>query len=379
MAWSWICGDTRLINISCPVLLGHERQYVLDAIDSVELSGNGSYVRKFEDSFAGYTRTKYAVSCCSGTAALHLAMLAMEVKPGDRVIIPAITYIATANAIRYCGGIPVVCDVTPDTWCLDPEDVERKVRECRGKGRRVVGILPVHLYGVMADMGKLKFVAAANKLWIVEDAAEAHGATYQGYSAGSIGSIGVYSFFGNKTLTAGEGGIAITNDKVLAERMRLYKGQGMTERYWHEVVGYNYRMGNLQAAVALGQLEQVDTHLALRLDVVKRYRELLGTHPLLQIQAFPNGSSPWMLSMLVSSGIDRVRVMDQMLKEGVETRPLFYPVTKMPPYKAVTPVRAESISARGLSLPTHAAMTMKDVAKVADVLKKALTSKEVAA
>jgi perosamine synthetase len=363
-----------MIPVSSPTFLGNERQYVLDCIDRTELS-MGSYVRRFEEAFADFCGVNHAMTCANGTVALHLAMLAHDVRPGDRVLMPALTYVATANAVTYCGGVPVFCDVDPDTWCISPIDVERTLRQLAKHRIRPVGIVPVHLYGAMADMCQLKSIAEEYGMWIVEDAAEAHGAVYKGVRAGGQGNLATFSFYGNKIITTGEGGMVVTNDHHLDAVMRTYRGQGMdpNRRYWHDVVGYNYRMANVPAAIGLAQLERFEQHAAMREEVAEAYRFYMPYEFKFQ-EVLPNTrSSNWMVTVLVPKGVNRDEVMRRMANDGVETRPVFVPMTDLPPYRSVTPPVSRDVASRGINLPTYASLLSADVQRVVQTLVKALS------
>ena len=237
------------IFVAQPKMAGNERMYVLDCLDTNWISSNGKYIAAFEEAFAKYCGAKHAIAANNGTTALHLALVALDLKPGDEVIIPTVTYIATANAVRYCGATPVLVDVCADTMNINPADIERKITP------KTRGIIPVHLYGHPADMDAVNRIATKHGLWVVEDAAEAHGAEVNGKKVGTLGTCATFSFFGNKIITTGEGGMVTTDDDELAAKLRLYRGQGMdpNRRYWFPVVGFNYRMTNIQAAIGLAQ------------------------------------------------------------------------------------------------------------------------------
>jgi perosamine synthetase len=366
-------GTMNRIHVSEPILLGREREYVLDCLDRAELSGNGQYVLRFEEAFAALCGTRHAVACCNGTAALHMALLALNVQPGDRIIVPALTYIATANAVRYCGAEPVFCDVLPDTWCIDPVGVKALLLA----DSRIVGIIPVHLYGVPADMDALRKLALARHVWLLEDAAEAHGARVGGVRIGALGQAAAFSFFGNKLLTMGEGGAVTTSDDALVARVRAAgrQAQDPGHRYWHTAIGHNYRLGNVQAAIGLAQVEEYDRHAALRRIVWDWYERALEGSPFeRQVVPVDAESANWMVAVLLPPNADPVAVMRYMGDGcGIETRPVFQPIPLMPPYRegaAPTPV-AEDIAARGICLPTHGRLTQDDVAAIVLALNKA--------
>lgn len=363
---------TRFIPVAVPHLSGNEKKYVMDCIDTTWISSNGKYISQFESSFANWINSKHALACANGTVALHLPLLALDVKAGDEVLIPTFTYIATANVVRYCGGTPVLVDCLPDTWNIDPVDMERKITP------RTRGVIPVHLYGNPCDMGAIMSIAQKHNLFVVEDAAECHGAEFGGKKAGTFGDAGVFSFFGNKIITTGEGGMVVTDNDELAAKMRLFKGQGMdpNRRYWFPITGYNYRMTNIEAALGLAQLEHVEQHIAARYQIADWYAEFLRG---LDEYFVPQKPTPgaknvwWMYSILLTSKskMTRDELMAALAADGIETRPLFYPMHVMPAFydaNAGCPV-SEDISARGLNLPTHALLTREDVEYICQRLK----------
>ena len=287
-----------------PHLDNSDREHLLDAFDSGWISSQGPYLEQFEREFARFTGSSRALAVCNGTMALHLALMALDLQPGDEVIVPTFTYIASANAVHYCGATPVVVDCSPDTWNLDPAAVEAAITS------RTVGIMPVHLYGMPCDMSALCQIATRHGLWIVEDAAEAHGATVNGQRVGTFGAIASFSLFGNKIITTGEGGVVTTNDEALAARMTLLRGQGMdpARRYWFPMVGYNYRMTNLAAALGVSQLIKIDALIAAHQRVHQWYREALSDMDSLAWQGpRPNTVSvQWLTSVRLRSAEHRL-------------------------------------------------------------------------
>ncbi len=365
--------SNRLLHIASPVFNGNEKKYVNDCIDSVWISSIGKYIKKFEEKFAKFVGVKYAISCCNGTVALHLPLLAYDVKPGDEIIVPTLTYIATANAVKYCGATPVFVDSESETWNINPDKIEEKIT------KRTRGIIVVHLYGHPVNMDPIMKIAKKHKLFVIEDAAEAHGAKYKNKIVGSIGNIGTFSFFGNKIITTGEGGMVVTNNKKLAEKIKILKEQGMDpkRRYWFIKIGYNYRMTNIQAAIGLAQLEKVNWHMRMRKKIAKLYYlklKSLSEFIQLPIEKKWANHSFWMFSIFLKNSvkISRDKFMQLLLKEGIETRPVFYPVTDMPPYKNIKEIFpiAKKIATRGINLPTHAGLTKQDVQYIADVIKR---------
>ena len=344
------------IPIYQPALTGREREYVNDCLDSTWISSKGKYIPLFEEGFARAVGVKHAASVCNGTVALHLALVALGIGPGDEVIVPTLTYIASVNAIAYTGATPVFADSLPDTWQMDPADVARKMTP------RTRAIMAVHLYGHPCDMTALCAIAKEHKVFLVEDCAEAIGTLYQGRHVGGFGDIGTFSFFGNKAITTGEGGMVVSNDKTLHERMVHYKGQGLAahREYWHDVIGFNYRMTNICAAIGLGQLEQLEGFSARKRELAERYRcNLAGSGVTFHAEAPGTTHSYWMCSILVEQAAQRDPLREHLAKCGIETRPLFYPVHTMPAYAGSYqqhPV-AEDLGWRGINLPSWPGLT----------------------
>jgi perosamine synthetase len=367
-----IVTQKRFIPISAPVLVGNEKQYVIDCLDSTWISSRGKYIEQFEHAFASFCGVKHAVSCSNGTTALHLALLALGVVAGDEVIVPTLTFVATANAVAYCGARPIFVDAEPRTWNIDPALIEAKITS------RTKGIIVVHLYGHSVDMDTVLAVARRHGLFVLEDAAEAHGALYKGKRVGSMGDISTFSFFGNKVLTTGEGGMVVTNDERMARQAHLLKEQGMDpdRRYWHPVIGYNYRMTNIAAAIGLAQTEKSEWHLERRRKVATWYRDKLKGVSGIVLQA----EEEWaqhvyqFFTVVLTDDIplSREDVLAYMLRRGVEGRPVVYPSHILPPYADLWrgesfPV-AEKIAHRGINLPTSADLTREEVNYVSDCL-----------
>jgi perosamine synthetase len=362
----------RFIPVAAPTLSGNEKAYVMDCLESTWISSSGKYIELFENAFAEFCGVKHAVSCSNGTTALHLALIALGVEPGDEVIVPTLTFIATANAVVYCGARPVFVDSDPETWNIDPEKIEARIT------RRTKGIIAVHLAGHPAEMDSILAIARRHNLFVLEDAAQAHGAEYKGARSGSLGDMATFSFFGNKIITTGEGGMVVTNDDAKAERMRLLKSHGMdpARRYWHPVIGYNYRMTNIAAAIGLAQIEQVDMQLERRREVVSWYQEYLKDVEGISWQAEKDWARHvwWMFTVVLGDNIEMTRddVIDHFRQRNIETRPVVYPLHILPPYVEATggealPV-AEGIASRGINLPTWAGLTREDVREVCDTL-----------
>lgn len=352
---------TLLFPVSRPSIGEKEIAYVTDAIQSGWVSSLGPYIERFESRFAEFVGTRYALTASNGTAGLHLALLAAGIRAGDEVIVPDLTFIATANAVTYIGATPVLVDIDADTLCISPEAIERALTP------RTRAVIPVHLYGHPADMDAINAIAEAHDLVVIEDAAEAHGAAYKGRRVGGLGTCGVFSFYGNKVITSGEGGMITTDDETLHKTAKLLRDHAMspTRRYWHEEVGFNYRMTNLQAALGVAQLERVHEFIQRRREIMDWYREGLSGQSRLRLnhQAAWAESVYWMYCLEVDGMSDDVRLsfMSRLREKGVDSRPYFYPISDMPIYPvADTPV-AHAVSQRGINLPSFVGLTREDV------------------
>lgn len=361
------------IPVAVPALNGNEKKYVNECIDSSWISSAGKFVQQFEQDFAAFCGVRHAICCANGTVAIHLPLLAYDLGPEDEVIVPTLTYIATANAVRYCGATPVFADSERDTWNLDPVSVEKKITP------RTRGIIVVHLYGHPVDMEPILKIADKHGLFVIEDAAEAHGALCHEKKVGSIGHVGTFSFFGNKIITTGEGGMITTNDDAMAKRIRLLRGQGMdpNRRYWFPVVGYNYRMTNIQAALGVAQLENITWHMQQRKQVSEWYNEFLSARrDLFETPVEKEWATHvyWMYSIILKSAVPLARdeVMQLLDVDGIETRPVFHPLHTMPPYFEEKGdeeyPNAVAIASRGMNLPTHALLQKDDVRYIVERL-----------
>lgn len=367
---------TPLIPVAAPALVGNEKKYVMDCLDSNWISSNGHYIERFESAFAEFCGVKHALSCSNGTVALHLALLALGIGAGDEVIVPTLTYVATANVVMYCGATPVFIDSEPETCNLDPDKLEYVITP------RTKAIIVVHLYGHPVDMDPVLEIARKHGIYVVEDSAEAHGAIYKGRRVGSLGDVATFSFYGNKVITTGEGGMVVTNDDGLASRVRQIKGQGMdpARRYWFPIVGYNYRMTNIEAAIGLAQLEKIEWHINRRREIANTYMQLLGDFP--EIAILPEKSWArnvyWLTSIILGDRclISRDDLMLKLAELGVETRPFFYPLHTLPMYSVLNGDKsfhvAEKVSARGLNLPSSANLTEDDLEYICSSIKMAI-------
>jgi dTDP-4-amino-4,6-dideoxygalactose transaminase len=341
-------------------------------VDSTAFA-QGPVTAEFESAFAAYCGTKHCVTCSNGTSALHLALGVLDIGPGDEVITTPFTFIATAWAISYCGATPVFVDIDHDRRTLDPSKIEKAITA------RTRAILPVHLYGMPADMDPINLIASRHGLPVVEDAAQAHGAVYKGRKAGHLGRLGCFSFYPTKNLGAfGEGGAVVTDDDALADRLRRLRNHAQRERYHHEEIGYNYRMESFQGAVLNVKLRHLDRWNAARSAHAKLYGELLRGLPVKLPAEFADSTSVWHAYVVELDNRDRVR--DRLSAAGVETG-LYYPVPlhQQKPYrplgyaKGSLPV-AERISERCLALPMYPELTDAQVRAVADALRQAITT-----
>ena len=349
------------IPVSQPSIGEKELAYVSDAVRSGWVSSLGRYIEEFERRFADFCGTRFAVSASNGTTALHLALLAVGIEKGDEVIVPDLTFIATANAVAYIGAVAVTVDIDAETLCISPAAIEKAITA------RTRAIVPVHLYGHPADMDAINAIASRHGLVVVEDAAEAHGAEYRGRRVGSLGRCAMFSFYGNKVITSGEGGMITTDDEAVYLKAKRLRDHAMSpaKRYWHEEVGYNYRMTNLQAALGVAQLERIDEFAARRSEIMGWYRDVLGDRPGLRLnRAEPWArNAHWMVCLEVDgmSEAERERLMLGLRERGVDSRPYFYPVSDMPMYPAADTPVAHRLSACGINLPSFVDLSRDQV------------------
>jgi len=363
-------GATRPILPVCDTLLdGNELRYVAECIESNWISSAGRFVHAFEEGFAAAAGCAHGVACASGTAALHLALATLGIGPGDEVIVPTFTMIATANAVTYTGARAVLVDAEPETWNLDAAQVEAKVTP------RTRAIVAVHTYGHPAAMQPLDDIARRHRLALLEDAAEAHGAVYRGAAVGSLGDAAAFSFYGNKIVTTGEGGMVTTNDERFARTARRLRDHAFSpdRHFWHPYLGFNYRMSNLQAAVGLAQTERLPQLAAARRRNARRYGERLAAVRGLTLP----GERPevenvfWMYGLLVEDdfGCSRDELRRRLARRGIETRTFFIPVHLQPIYfrrhRGERYPVAEELCRKGLYLPSGPALSAAEIDRVA--------------
>ncbi len=371
----------RRIPVAQPLLGANEREKVLSALDAGAISGAfGEWIGRFEREFAAYCDCAHGVAVSSGTAALHVALAALEIGPGDEVLVSTLTNMATFFAVHYTGATPLPIDIEPDTLNLDPRLLEGKVTE------RTKAIVVVHLFGHPVDMDPVLSVARKHGLFVVEDCAEAHGAQYRGKRVGGLGHIGCFSFYANKVITTGEGGMCTTDDPVLAERMRSLKSLafGGENKFMHAGIGFNYRMTNLQAAIGCAQLEKISAILEMKREIAGEYNRLLGGCPdlLLPVEKDYARNIYWMYHIVLrgrASG-GRTDLMARLAEDGIETRETFIPYTlqqHLPLPEGVGPAdcpEAGKVAFSGFYLPSGPEIDRGDIAFVADRLLHAIDS-----
>lgn len=356
------------ISVYQPDLSGKEKEYVLECLNSTWISSKGEFITRFEKGFADFVGAPHAATVCNGTVALHLALLILGIGEGDEVVVPSFTYIASVNAIRYVGATPVFADSLPDTWQVSPEDIERRITI------RTKAVLAVHLYGGASDMAAISELCARHQLKLVEDCAEAIGTLSNGKHVGTFGDVATFSFFGNKTITTGEGGMVVCKNASLDHEIRHFRGQGLAgdREYWHDVIGYNYRMTNICAAIGTAQLERIDDILRQKRLLAQRYREALADTPIaFQASLADESPSYWMVTILTPNSAERDALRAKLKAAAVETRPTFFPAHTMPIYaqhQASFPV-AEDIASRGINLPSWHLLPYEDICRIAEVIR----------
>jgi len=358
------------IPISKPSITEKEISYVTAAVESTWVSSLGEYINQFEHEFANFCETKFAVSVCNGTVAIHLALEALEVGPGDEVIMPNLSFIATANAVMHAGAKPVFSDIERSSLGLDPEDIERRITP------RTKAIMPVHLYGHPANMEPIMRIAEEYNLLVIEDAAEAHGAKAYGKTVGSFGDCATFSFYGNKIITTGEGGMITTDIPGLNEKLRHLRDHAMDKqkRYWHDMLGYNYRITNLQAALGCAQLSRIEFLLQRRNEILNTYRKFLSNVPRVSLNKHMPWAQPtcWLVCMEIEGASEKERDdFIQVLKDNqIDSRPYFFPMSIMPYINETvdTPVTFEKYK-QGLNLPTYIDISNEEIEYVCSVIK----------
>jgi perosamine synthetase len=365
---------TKMIPVCEPTLKGNELQYVTDCIRTNWISSAGRYIEKFEESFSRFCGVKYGIACSNGTTALHLALESLSIKKGDEVIIPTFTMIATANAVIYTGAKPVLVDSEKETWNIDPSLIEKKIT------KRTKAIIPMHTYGHPCDMDPIIELANKHNLKIIEDAAEAHGAEYKGRKTGSLSDAAAFSFYANKIITTGEGGMVVTDEKEVMEKAKLLRNHAFGKpRFLHKELGFNYRLTNVQAAIGLAQMEHAKELIEARINNAQIYNSLLKDVGGITLPPKKDWAKNvyWMYGILIQKnfGLKKDEVMLRLKEKGIETRSFFLPMHKQPVYQqnddrfpqttGSFPV-SEELFEKGLYLPSSSSLTKEEIKEVTE-------------
>ena len=353
-----------------PVTGRDEKKFVNDCLDSNWISSKGKYIKKFEKKFSNFVKIKYSITVSNGTAALHLALLALDLKKDDEVIVPTFTYIAPVNAIKYIGAKVKFIDSKLNTWQIDETKLEKIIT------KKTKAIIVPHLYGQVSEIKKISKISKKKKIFLVEDCAEAFGCYYEKKHLGIFGDISTFSFFGSKTITTGEGGMVVTNNKKLADKVFKLKMVGVVKNryYWHDIIGYNYRMTNICAAIGLGQLNKAKSILAKKRDVFRNYNFFLKNVDLQINKEIKNTrSSYWLINIFLANKKLRDGLAKYLKKNKIETRNTFNLVHKMPMYfkkdqKNLFP-NAQILSNTGLSLPSGPNLSKLEIRKISFLIK----------
>lgn len=368
-----------MIPVCEPLLSGNELKYVTDAVASGWISSSGSYVSKFEQEFASYCGVRHGVAVCNGTVAIHLALVALGIGKGDEVIIPSFTMIATAFAVCYTGAMPVFVDADKGTWNINVDELEKKIT------KRTKAIIPVHIFGNPCDMERISALAEKHSLYLVEDAAEAHGAEFKGKKIGSFSDIACFSFFANKNITTGEGGMVVTDSDDYDANCRYFKNMCFplngARTYLHQDIGFNYRMSNIHAAIGLAQTEKADAYREMRIRNAVLYKDLLRDCPGITFQEDTPDSLNvhWMNAIIVNPkayGHTKKELIEWLKENGVETRLLF---TGMARQESLRDYGCDCsgeyqvtdwLSENGLYLPSASGLTREDIEYVCGKIKE---------
>ena len=365
-----------ILRVCEPTLHGNESKYVNDCLDTGWISSHGEYINKFEKLFSEKCGAKYSVACSSGSTATHLAAYILNLSEGDEVIMPTFTMVATANSVRLTGAKPIFIDMDKRTWNMDVSKIEEKIT------KNTKAIMPVHVYGHPCEMDEILSIAKKYNLYVIEDAAEAHGAEYKNRKIGTIGDITIFSFFANKNITTGEGGMLVTNNEEVYEMAKKIRNQAFSEKrhFWHKHLGFNYRMTNLQAAIGLAQTERFDTLINNRIKNAKIYNALLKDIDGITLPPETLGIKNvyWMYSITIEKkfGLSTMQLREHLAKNGIETRSFFIPLHLQPIYyessfEGKFPV-SEDVFPRGFYLPSSAHLTEDEIQYVAGKIKSAI-------
>jgi perosamine synthetase len=347
------------------------KKYVNECLNSSWISSKGKFVNLFEKSFKNFTKINFCTSVCNGTAGLHLAVLALDIKKNDQVIVPTFTYVASVNCIKYVGATPVFVESDLNNFQINMDHLKKLI------SKKTKAVIIPHLYGNITDMELLKNLQNKFNFLIIEDCAEAVGSFFKKKHVGNFGDISVFSFFGNKTITTGEGGMVCSNNKNLIAKVIRLKGQGLhvtkkKKYYWHNVVGYNYRMTNINAAIGYSQMKIINQILKKKKLITDTYKKLLNDLPIKFIKTDKKCiNSNWLVTILLKNKIIKKKIINLLEKEKIETRPCFYPVHSMPMYNTNKEFpNATLLSNNGLSLPSYPDLNLSQVLKICNLIKK---------
>lgn len=374
-----IRGETVVIPVNEPYIGEHEMEYVRECLETGWVSSAGRFIDRFESEFAAYCGVKHGIAVANGTVALQLAVASLGLEPDAEIIMPTFTIISCALAALYNDATPVLVDSDPDTWCMDVSQVAAKITA------RTRAIMPVHMYGHPVDMDPLRELADAHDLVVIEDAAEAHGATYKGERCGGLGDVSCFSFYANKIVTTGEGGMVLTDDDAIAEKARSKRNLCFQDqrRFWHEDLGFNFRMTNVQAAIGVGQLERIDQVVARKRALGQAYTRALGGLPLqLPVERSWAENVYWMYGVVLdeSTGMDATQFARRLAERGVQTRPFFTGMHEQPVllerglFQGEAYPVADRLARQGLYLPSGTALSDEQLAEVAGIVREVLTS-----
>lgn len=363
------------IPLSVPHLKGNEWKYIKECLDTNWVSSAGKYVDEFEKKLAQYVNSDYGVAMVNGTAALHTALKVVGVEPGDKVVVPSLTFIASVNPIRYCGAEPIFIDSEPRTYNLDPKKTIAKIEEMIDRGDRPKAVIVVHLYGHPVDMDPILKICNKYDIKVIEDATEALGSQYKGKMVGSLGDIGCFSFNGNKLITTGGGGMLVTDNEENAEYAKYLSTQAKDDpqNYVHNETGYNYRLTNIQAAMGVAQLEQIDRFIAKKRKIANKYTEGLKSISGIKVMKEEKWvySNFWLYSILIDEkkfGMNSKEVYKRLNQAGIMARPFFKPIHQMPMYQeceAEIKV-ADQLWSQGINLPCSVDIENKEIEAVID-------------
>ncbi len=365
-------NSKKFIPVYQPYIHEEESKFLQDCINSGWISSKGKYINLFEKSFAKYLNAKYALTTSNGTVALHLALATIGIKEGDEVLVPNLTFAASVNSIIYTGATPVLIDCDPDTFNIDTNLIEHKITS------KTKAIMVVHLYGLPINMNIIKNIADKHNLIIIEDSAESFGSEFNGQKVGAFGRVSTFSFYGNKTITTGEGGMVVFKNKKDYDKAKILRDHGMdpNKTYWHEFLGYNYRMTNLQASLGCAQLDKVDLIINKKINLAEEYISRLNKIEGIKFQKKIDGfkNTYWLVTIIIEEkkfGASRDSLRSFLSKNNIDSRPVFFPINLMPPYKKYNIGSFPNslfVSKNGLSLPSYPSLSSDEIKRICDLI-----------